>query len=92
MAETVFSVELMLAGCACTDESLAFENPDEREMPTRYIWLPRSQIENLEEVMDSLPEGSLWPIRQQVELHVPQWLLEQKGIDGYAEEIEEEVY
>ena len=92
MSGQVYSVELMLAGCACTDEALAFENPDEREMPTRYIWIARSKIENLEEVLDSLPEGSLWPIRQEVELHLPLWLIEKQGLDGYAEELEEEVH
>lgn len=83
------SVELKLKGSACTDKALAFEDPE--DLFGDPLWIPRSQITNLEEVLDSLPAGSLWTVEQNVTLHLPIWFVENASLDQYAEELEEEV-
>lgn len=84
---SISSVELRLKGSACTDSALAFQDADMDEP----IWIPRSQIQNLDELIDGLPAGSWWTINEEVEIHIPTWLVEEKGLDLIAEEIEGEV-
>lgn len=51
------------------------------------IWLPKSQIRNLEAILDADPR-----YRQKIEVEIPQWLAEIKGLDPYCEELEDEVH
>ena len=83
------SIELTLFGDACTDAALAFLDPDEED--GTLMWIPRSQIHNLDRLLDGLPAGSLWGTKETVEIEIPQWLAEEKGLDIYAEETEDEV-
>lgn len=84
---TTVAVELVLRGSMCTDASLGFENPEDRADDP--IWLPRSQIQNLDEVLDGLEDGIGWTTREEVTIHIPHWLAENEGLDPYAEEIDE---
>lgn len=79
------SVTLKLKGGACTVYAIAFFDPEESAEP---IWIPRSLIDNLDAVIDGLPAGSWWTIEEEVELHLPVWLVEEKGLDSYAEELD----
>jgi hypothetical protein len=51
------------------------------------IWLPHSQIRNLDAILD----GDL-DHHSKIEVEIPQWLVERKGLDPYCEELEDEVY
>jgi len=79
-------VELTLNGDACTDAALAFVDPD--NLVNDPIWIPRSQIDNLDEVLDGLEDGLGWGVREVVEIKIPIWLVEEKGLDIYAEEVD----
>lgn len=80
------ALTMKLKGGACTEGALAFYNP-ENELDD-LIWIPRSQIMNLEEVVDSLPAGEWWTIEEEVNIEIPNWLVEEKGLDPYAEEVD----
>lgn len=83
---TKVAITLNLRGAACTDSALAFDDPeDEYDEP---IWLPRSQIQNLEDVLDEFPDGIGWTTQGRVEIEIPTWLAEKKGLDVYAEELD----
>ena len=83
------SIELRLKGHACTEKALAFDDPE--DLFGTPIWIPRSQIRNLDSVLDGLPERELFTLKEKVTLHLSIWFLEQKGLDAYAEELEEEL-
>ena len=83
------SVELKLKGRACTEKSLAFDDPE--DMFGKPMWIPKSQIRNLDSVMDSLPPGDLFLVNEKVTIHLSFWFVETRGLDAYAEELEEEV-
>ncbi len=87
MSDNYASVELTLNGDACTDEALAFINP-EVEGWKSVIWVPRSQIRNLDDVLDGLEDGIRWGTREEVTIEIPIWLVEEQGLDNYAEEMD----
>lgn len=80
-------VTLRLQGGACTDMALAFQNPENISLDP--IWIPKSKIANLEDVYDSLPDQIGWTTDETVSIHIPIWLVEEKGLDAIAEEIDE---
>lgn len=51
------------------------------------IWLPHSQIRNLDAILDADPG-----YREKVEVEIPAWLSEKNSLDPYCEELEDEVY
>lgn len=77
-------VELMLNGGACTDDAIAFVDLEEGYEP---IWIPRSLIRNLADMLDSLDEAIGWTTNDKVEIEIPTWVVESKGLDSIAEEI-----
>lgn len=83
----IASVELRLKGHACTEKALAFDDPE--DLFGDPMWIPRSQIRNLEEVLDSLPSGDLFTVKEKVTIHLSLWFVETRGLDAYAEELEE---
>lgn len=99
MRNVILSLELELRGHACTPEALAFTHPDydvdaapstagANQDVDEIFWLPRSQIKNLEDIIDrQLDEPITYALREEVEVHVPFWLAEEKQIEDYAEEM-----
>jgi hypothetical protein len=85
-ANTHAQVELRLIGGACTDMALAFQDPE--NYCNDPIWIPKSKIANLEDVYDSLPDQIGWSTDEVVCIHIPIWLVEDKGLDSIAEEID----
>jgi len=51
------------------------------------IWLPKSQIFNLEALLDAEPT-----YKEKVSVEIPEWLAIKKGLDPYCEEVEDEVH
>lgn len=83
------TVSLKILGGACTDSALGFENPDNDEL--KPIWIPRSQIHNLEEVLErQLDDGLSYSVEEMVDIDIPTWLAEEKGLDIIAEEVSDE--
>lgn len=82
------SLELELRGDASTDSALAFVDPE--DMLVDPIWIPRSQIFNLDRLLDGLDNGLTWSTKETVEIIIPQWLAEERGLDVYCEELEDE--
>ena len=87
---TIQQVELKIKGACCTPEALGFEHPDSANKG--ILWVPRSQIQNLDELLDDIDNDSLWGVDEMVTVHLPVWLIEKEELDAYAEETEDEVY
>ncbi len=84
---TYVSVELELYGPACTDSALAFVNPE--DSLNDPIWIPRSRVENLEDIVQNqLADPIGWTTKEKVEVIMPTWLAEDKGLEVYAEELD----
>lgn len=86
-------IELVLIGRDCTDQALAFEHPEQEELDPFNdldpIWIPRSQILNLDGLLEiQLEDGIRSDTYQEVEIEIPLWLAEEKELDMYAEELD----
>ncbi len=81
------AISLNLKGSACTEQALAFDNPENALLEP--VWIPRSQIRNMDHVLGEFPDGMGWGVQGMVEIELPTWLVEDKGLDAYAEECEE---